>query len=319
MEKYIKETLDSLIDERIIDYLEIFVIDDGGLDRTLEIAKSYAEKYPKSVFPVHKENGGYGSTVNYSIDHATGKYFKLLDGDDLFHTEGLVEMVGVLQKRDIDICVTNVYEGNCETGFKEELFSFGNMKEIKIPEYENYRTLPSSALTFKTELLKAVNIKLPENSLYTDNIYILIPFSAAKRMISLECFVYYRRLGREGQSVDRKIIWNHRQELKNVLKTMSLFCNSMKACENYRYLVERTAGTYIITLKVLVMGSPGKQTLKEIRQLESEISEISEEVFDSVVHIQGKLPKLIYIMRKTNYLTYWVLELLMPVVKIIKK
>lgn len=50
MEKYIRQALDSLIDERVIGDLDVFVIDDGGTDRTFEIAKEYAAKYPHSIF-----------------------------------------------------------------------------------------------------------------------------------------------------------------------------------------------------------------------------------------------------------------------------
>ena len=47
VEKYIRETLTSLCDDEVIDDLEIFVIDDDGKDHTLEIAKEFANKYPK--------------------------------------------------------------------------------------------------------------------------------------------------------------------------------------------------------------------------------------------------------------------------------
>ena len=89
MEQYIEHTLNSLIDEHIIDLLEIFVVDDGSMDRTLEIAMQYAKRYPQSIYPIHKENGGYGSTINTSVKLATGKYFKLLDGDDWYAKENL--------------------------------------------------------------------------------------------------------------------------------------------------------------------------------------------------------------------------------------
>ncbi|MCD7790137.1 MAG: glycosyltransferase family 2 protein [Bacteroides thetaiotaomicron] len=68
VENYIRRTNDSLIDEEIIDDLEILVVDDGGKDNTLKIAQEYVEKYPKSIFPVHKENGGYGFTINTSTE-----------------------------------------------------------------------------------------------------------------------------------------------------------------------------------------------------------------------------------------------------------
>ena len=81
VQKYIRQTLEFLIIPKIIDDLEIFVIDDGGQDETLSIAKEYADQYPDSIFPIHKENGRYGTVFNCAIQRASGKYFKLLDGN----------------------------------------------------------------------------------------------------------------------------------------------------------------------------------------------------------------------------------------------
>ena len=41
VEKYIRETLDSIVSTNVIDDIEILVIDDGGTDSTLSIAKEY--------------------------------------------------------------------------------------------------------------------------------------------------------------------------------------------------------------------------------------------------------------------------------------
>ena len=59
----IERALDSLLDWRINDDIEIIVVDDGGQDESLSIAKRYAEEYPGIVIPIHKENGGYGRCV----------------------------------------------------------------------------------------------------------------------------------------------------------------------------------------------------------------------------------------------------------------
>ncbi len=93
VEGYIRNTLDSLIVPEILDKLEVFIVDDGGNDNTLQIAREYESKYPETFHAVHKENGGYGSTVNYSIAHATGKYFKLLDGDDWYLSRNLKRLI----------------------------------------------------------------------------------------------------------------------------------------------------------------------------------------------------------------------------------
>ena len=43
---YLKEVLDSFVDIPNMNKLEVFVIDDGGKDNSLNIAKQYEKKYP---------------------------------------------------------------------------------------------------------------------------------------------------------------------------------------------------------------------------------------------------------------------------------
>ena len=111
VEAYIKENIESIVAAKVKDDIEIFVVDDGGKDGTYEIAEDYKNLYPGIVHAVHKENGGYGSVQNYSIAHATGKYFKILDGDDWMDTEGLTKLVEYLKASDVDAVVTNYYKG----------------------------------------------------------------------------------------------------------------------------------------------------------------------------------------------------------------
>ena len=198
MEKYIEKTLNSLINEKIIEDLEIFVVDDGGTDHTLEIAQAYALKYPESIFPVHKENGGYGSTVNYSIQHATGKYFKTLDGDDWFDTEGLYQLVMLLKSTDADVITTET-QRTCDTVIhRYKPTKAGETFEVKkISDVQSLSAFGHQRLTYKTEVLKKSGVKLPEHILYTDGIYMVIPFCAAETILTTDIVVYYYRVGRD--------------------------------------------------------------------------------------------------------------------------
>ena len=63
----------------------LVVINDGSKDETYTILKNCAETRPL-LKPLTKENGGHGSTLNYSIKRARGKYFRMLDGDDWYDT-----------------------------------------------------------------------------------------------------------------------------------------------------------------------------------------------------------------------------------------
>lgn len=248
MEQYIRQTLDSLIDEEIIDELEIFVVDDGGTDRTLEIAQEYAEKYPQSIFPIHKENGGYGSTVNYSIAHATGKYFKLLDGDDWFETENLKKLIEQLRMINSDIVITTYFQ--CiENGPKKEnklTDGYALNTDIAICEIEIRRVFGMWGITYKTEILKKCDMQLPLHCLYTDQIFSTIPFAEANTIRFVDCAVYCYRIGRDGQSVGKEARIKHIGDNIKVCDFLLDFYEAQKKCStvNIRYIKRRIV-TYI--------------------------------------------------------------------------
>lgn len=98
-EKYLRHNLDSLCLEELLGELEIIVVDDGSTDSTAQIADEYAEKFPGTVVPVHKENGGHGSGINTGIRYATGMYFKVIDADDWVDAEDLKNLICFIREK----------------------------------------------------------------------------------------------------------------------------------------------------------------------------------------------------------------------------
>ena len=114
-EKYIAECLPYLIDERIISDIEILIVSDGSKDNTVSVAQKWSDKYPDSIRVIDKENGGHGSTINRGISEATGKYFKVLDGDDWVVTESFVKLVEFLKGIDVVLINNSYFEGDEKT------------------------------------------------------------------------------------------------------------------------------------------------------------------------------------------------------------
>ena len=94
-EDYIKEAIDSVINQTYKN-IEIIVVDDGSIDRTYDICKSYGNK----VKYYKKENGGVASALNYGIEKMNGDYFSWLSHDDVYYPNKLLEQVEFLRKID---------------------------------------------------------------------------------------------------------------------------------------------------------------------------------------------------------------------------
>ena len=80
VEKYLKQCLDSIVDQTLED-LEIVLVDDGSVDSSGTICDEYAKEH-SNIRVIHKLNGGLGSARNEGMRKARGKYIGFVDSDD---------------------------------------------------------------------------------------------------------------------------------------------------------------------------------------------------------------------------------------------
>lgn len=80
VEDYLRECLDSIIDQKHQDN-EIILVDDGSIDKSPEICDEYCSRYSQ-IHVVHKKNGGVSSARNAGLDIAKGEYIAFIDADD---------------------------------------------------------------------------------------------------------------------------------------------------------------------------------------------------------------------------------------------
>jgi glycosyltransferase involved in cell wall biosynthesis len=80
---YIRECLQSIVDQQTDFEFEVIVGDDGSTDGTREIVKDFAEKYPALIIPLLHETN-MGPCANYYSVHriASGDLIASCDGDD---------------------------------------------------------------------------------------------------------------------------------------------------------------------------------------------------------------------------------------------
>lgn len=82
-EDTIAKTLDCLLDQTIVNYLEIMCVDDCSTDRTLDILNDYRLQYPNIIRVIHLEkNMSVFCARKIAMELVTGVYVGSIDPDD---------------------------------------------------------------------------------------------------------------------------------------------------------------------------------------------------------------------------------------------
>ena len=212
-EAYMEKCVESLLVGG--DRVEVIIIDDGSKDRTGEIADAYVAKYPNIVRVVHQENGGHGEGINQGVIHATGKYFKVVDSDDVM-SEDFPAFLDKLEELEaqggVDYIATNYYYvhtdgvGDRSISYKNALpqgkiFGWEDTKPFKI-----HQLLTIHSSTFRTELMRQCAEPLPKHVFYEDNLMVYRVLPKVEKMYYMNIDLYRYWIGRPDQSVQEGVM-----------------------------------------------------------------------------------------------------------------
>lgn len=217
----LRECVEPFLQSKVLDSLDIMIVDDGSKDETAAIAKEYQDKYPNSIRLIQKENGGWGSTVNYGIQKAVGKYFKQLDGDDYYEPKALNEFVAYLSNQPSDMVIAPYITYDSETGAVITTENCNPGCEVRkcfpIKDINEFSPFMHS-LAIKTELLKNGDVKITEHCFYTDTEFVLKACNQAETVSFFDMPVYYYRRAAVGQSMSLDGFEKHYMEQYKVIE-----------------------------------------------------------------------------------------------------
>ena len=308
---YIRGTLDSVIHPDCIDALEILVVDDGGTDETLAIVKEYEEKYPNSVFGIHKENGGYGSVINTSIRRATGKYFKQLDGDDWFETKNLPAFMELLRQIDADYVVTPMRMVDETDGSEVVRDYFETLAEgtYAFDEMDFTTISPMHCSCFRTKMLQEHEITITEHCFYTDVELVNRPVPYMNSVCISHLPIYVYRVGREGQSVSKTGIRKHYKEHEKVFWNLLEIYRSLSESQTAKrqFIRQRMVKETAAQMKYYCYLERGKGPKAELKAFGSRLKKEAPELLDAAMSYS----RFVRIMVKTNYAAYHISGLIL--------
>jgi glycosyltransferase involved in cell wall biosynthesis len=204
-EAYLNRCLDSLIVPEIMDEVQVLIINDGSTDRTSEIAHEYQSRYPNTFVAIDKENGNYGSCMNIGLKMAEGKYFRTLDSDDWYDRDGYIFFIEELKKTEADmlVCTKKEVKGQSEIieVFDDTLVCYQDLIVSDDILMNDTIHLFVGNISFKTNILRASNLKWSEHVFYTDTEYVFFPLGFVKTIRLIPKPVYVYKTDNEGQSM----------------------------------------------------------------------------------------------------------------------
>lgn len=198
-EKYIEETLETLVKQTLDEY-EILVVNDGSTDGTLEILRTYEERYPH-LRVIDKENGGPSSARNAGLDEATGEYVFFFDADDLLEPDALEALYERAVKKKADIVIArydifNQYQSIPVNGINNLVV------QDKIERYEPMILWTFSLCNklFKRSLIENNQLRLPPISYSEDGAFLMQLVYRAHRITGLDMVIFHYRRMFEGEA-----------------------------------------------------------------------------------------------------------------------
>lgn len=222
VEKYLEACIDSVLAQTFTDF-EVICIDDGSTDKSGIILDDYALKDSR-IKVIHKENTGYGKTMNMALGKAKGKYIGIVESDDTIETDMFQNLYNAAAKYDLDLVKADFYavwdneDGTIRKQYfnlTDDLTMYNRVLNPNI-ELDSYllKKFTWNAL-YKKDLLIKNNIKYNETpgASFQDNGFWFQTFYWAKRVMFLDRAVYNYRQDNMLSSVhDRQKVYAMKNE-----------------------------------------------------------------------------------------------------------
>ncbi|MDR0888384.1 MAG: glycosyltransferase family 2 protein [Coriobacteriales bacterium] len=198
--------------------IEIILVDDGSVeDDTPAKLDAWSAKHPSTIRAIHQENGGHGAAVNTGLSNARGTYFKVVDADDWLDAVSTQKVLECLARfsadeKPVDMVLTNyVYEKVLEgkhtsIRYRKVLPDDRVFTWDEVGRFKPSQNILMHSVIYRTELLRSIGLTLPRHTFYVDNIFVYVPLPYVQTMFYMDVDMYRYYIGREGQSVNEKVM-----------------------------------------------------------------------------------------------------------------
>lgn len=182
--KYLRQSIDSCLNQTYRN-IELIIVDDGSVDETTNIIKSYQELRIKYIR--NNTNKGLPHALNIGFARATGEYLTWTSDDNYYVEDAIESMIVLLQQsKKIDFVYANYYVINGDSAVLHPV-NVGPSKNIK----EGNCIGP--CFLYRRKVYEVLGNYNPDALLAEDYEYWIRVFKRF-RMEKLDRFIYWHRL-----------------------------------------------------------------------------------------------------------------------------
>lgn len=205
VEKYIHRCLESCVNQNLeVSDFEIIIVNDGSLDRSLDVALNFAKTH-KNIKIITQPNQGLSIARNEGLKIAKGEYIWFVDSDDWIENNCILELYITSKDNNLDVLLFDAYDCN-NNNYKKRNTIQTNSREIQIGlNYLDYGKIvfPVCFKIFKRNFLISNSIFFYENIFHEDNEFTPRMFFYAKRVMCINKSFYY--VYKNPQSITRSV------------------------------------------------------------------------------------------------------------------
>ncbi len=240
-EKYLKECLDSVVNQTLTD-IEVVCVNDGSTDGSLRILKEYKNKDSRFIL-IDKKNEGVGKARNDGINKSSGEFIVFMDSDDFYPDNHVLKsLYDAVKNNNVLVACGEFSEYDGEQVFQKysgvyEKYLF---KQDGIIDYKDFQfDYGYIRCIYNAKFLKDNNLCFPEYIRFQDPPFYCKTMLLAKKFYALHknCYVY--RVSHKQIQWNKVKIFGVLSGLNDNLKLANKYnLKILKEICKYRLLVE---------------------------------------------------------------------------------
>lgn len=219
VEKYLKETLDSIVNQSVNfkENIQLILVDDGSIDNSFGICKRFLSQYPNNVILLQQQNKGVGAARNAGVKCAAGEYVLFVDSDDLLNLDALY----ILNKEIEAIPDAEMFTFNHKQVFENQklknITPVYKRKKYHKKNWDSGKDLFVDLVKandfyvnvwmhlFKKSFLDRINLRFAEGIVFEDQPYTITAYLLAEKSVYIDKNLYTYRVRQNSICTDKNL------------------------------------------------------------------------------------------------------------------